>query len=112
MQYLALFQSIYALTKQASLLAKQEKLALCFEKITERQALLEKLQRVLEQEGLLLSDGEIKNNYIELINFIQLEDNQAVTALAVQRNELMGRVKKQSTIKKAMNAYHNVLLSK
>ena len=112
MQYLALFQSIYALTKQASLLAKQEKLALCCEKITERQALLEKLQRVLEQEGLLLSDGEIKNNYIELINFIQLEDNQAVAALAVQRNELMGRVKKQSTIKKAMNAYHNVLLSK
>lgn len=111
MQYPALFQAIEALTKQASLLAKQEKLALCFEKITERQALLENLQRVLEQNGLL-SEVEIKKNYVELIHFIQLEDNQAVNALSVQRDELMGRVKKQSTIKKAMNAYHNVLLSK
>ncbi len=111
MQYPALFQAIEALTKQASLLAKQEKLALCFEKITERQALLENLQRVLEQKGLL-SEAEIKNNYVELIHFIQLEDNQAVNALSVQRDELMGRVKKQSTIKKAMNAYHNVLLAK
>ena len=37
-----LFQAIKALTVQANGLAKDENLELCFEKITERQALLEK----------------------------------------------------------------------
>lgn len=112
MQYPALFHSIEALTKQASLLAKQEKIELCCEKITERQALLEKLQLVLEQEKLLFDGSYIKTDYIKLIKFIQTEDNQAIANLDIQRNELVGRFKKQSTVKKAMNAYHNVLLSK
>jgi len=107
-----LFQAIKALTEQASVLAKEEKLELCFEKITERQTLLEKLQRVLRQKKLLFDGSEVQAEYIELIEFIQREDSQAVDALGIQRNELLGRFKKQSTIKKAMNAYHGVLLSK
>ncbi len=107
-----LFQAIKALTVQANGLAKDENLELCFEKITERQALLEKLQWVLRQEKLLFDGSEIQAEYIELIEFIQREDSQAVDALGIQRNELLGRFKKQATVKKAMNAYHGVLLSK
>jgi len=107
-----LFQAIKALTEQASVLAKEEKLELCFEKITERQTLLEKLQRVLRQKKLLFDGSEVQAEYIELIEFIQREDGQAVTALGTQRNVLLGRFKKQATVKKAMNAYHDVLLSK
>tara|TARA_R110000737_G_scaffold149296_1_gene178654 strand:- start:12748 stop:13086 length:339 start_codon:yes stop_codon:yes gene_type:complete len=107
-----LFQAIKALTEQANGLAKDEKLELCFEKITERQALLEKLQRVLRQKKLLFDGSEVQAEYIELIELIQREDSQSVAALGTQRNELLGRFKKQSTIKKAMSAYHGVLLSK
>ncbi len=100
------------MTDQANILVKEEKLELCYEKITERQALLEKLQNILEQKQLLYKGSEVKAEYIELIKYIQIEDDQALAQLCIQRNELLGRFKKQSTVKKAMNAYHNVLLSK
>lgn len=112
MKYPVLFKSVRALTEQACVLAKQEKLELCFEKISERQVLLEKLERVLTKEKLLFEGSTVQVEYIELITFIQREDSYAVAALGEQRNEMLGLFKKQFTIKKAMSAYQNVQLSK
>lgn len=100
------------LTDKAKKHAKQADFENCLESLTERQTLLERLSKMLEQQELLNHDNPVKNAYVELILTLKSEDKLAMSYLSEQRIEMRGQFKHQSKVKKAMNAYHNVLLSK
>ncbi|MEH6383112.1 MAG: hypothetical protein V7780_00805 [Colwellia sp.] len=112
MAHQALFTSVMTLTDKAKEHAKQADFECCLEKLMERQILLERLNKTLEQQGLLNHDNLVKSAYVELIQTLKLEDKAAMLYLSEQRLEMQGKFKHQSKVKKAMNAYHNVLLSK
>jgi hypothetical protein len=100
------------LTEQAQHHAKLGDFERCLEQISERQILLERLQKMLEQQELLNYENPVKTAYLELILSVKSKDNVAISLLAEQRIELRDRFTQQSKVKKAMSAYHNVLLSK
>jgi hypothetical protein len=110
--YQALFNSVMTLTDKAKEHAKQADFECCLEKLTERQILLERLNKTLEQQGLLNHNNLVQSAYVALIQTLKLEDKAAMLYLSEQRLEMQGEFKHQSKVKKAMNAYHNVLLSK
>jgi hypothetical protein len=100
------------LTDKAKQYAKQADFESCLESLTERQTLLERLNKMLEQQELLNHDNPVKKAYVELILTLKSEDKVAMSSLSEQRVEMQGKFKHQSKVKKAMNAYHNVLRAK
>lgn len=111
MRHVELSNSIRSLTNKAVKFVQEEKFEQCFEIVSERQTLLERLSELLEKEQLL-SNFAIKTEYIELLKYLQSEDKIALSALNHQRGELLSDFKHRSKVKKAINAYNNTLLSK
>lgn len=96
-----LIEQAYKLTDQALKFALEEKVEPCSQLLYERQRILEQLEKLLKDSN----DESNKASFIELLYYIQKQDDQAKNKLLDSQKTVASQQKQQVVAKKAMNAY-------
>ena len=104
---LSLFENIKQLTLTAGELIKSNQIEQCYIILAERQKILEQLsEQVSSHHGI--SEPKIKDDFIELLYWIQQQDQPNIIELEAKKQKTIEEFVKQSQTNKAIQQYKNV----